>query len=45
VRRGSPPIYPATLRFEQDTSLGFVLLLVLDDDGRELAAVGAWGEG
>jgi hypothetical protein len=32
-------------RFELDTSLGFVLLLVLDDAGRELAAVGAWGEG
>jgi len=27
------------------TSLGFVLLLVLDDAGRELAAVGTWGEG
>ena len=45
VRRGCSLNYPATLRFELDTSLGFVLLLVLDDAGRELAAVGAWGEG
>jgi hypothetical protein len=32
-------------RFELDTSLGFVLLLVVDGAGRELAAVGSWGEG
>ena len=36
---------PRNHRFELDTSLGIVLLLVVDSDGRELAAVGAFGEG
>ena len=40
-----PAHLPHNHRFELDTSLGFVLLLVVDDAGRELAAVGAWGEG
>ena len=40
-----PAQLPRNHRFELDTSLGFVLLLVVDDAGRELAAVGAWGEG
>jgi hypothetical protein len=41
-----PAELPRNHRFELDTSLGFVLLLVVGSDGREQrAAVGAWGEG
>jgi hypothetical protein len=38
-----PAELPRNHRFELDTSLGIVLLLVVGSDGREL--VGVWGEG
>ena len=40
-----PAHLPRNHRFELDTRVDMVMLAVLDERGRELAAVGAWGEG